>query len=116
MKRSFGKEYVAPWEKVFDRALTLLEEFIHRQTTGGVLLMLCAIAALTIANSPWNGAYHHLLEMPFTIGMQGFQLSKSLHHWINDGLMALFFSSSGWNSNVRFWWGNWPTQNRRCFR
>ncbi|MCK4587785.1 MAG: Na+/H+ antiporter NhaA, partial [Gammaproteobacteria bacterium] len=34
---------------------------------------------------------HHLLEMPFTIGLEGFQLSKSLHHWINDGLMALFF-------------------------
>ncbi|MEN8129716.1 MAG: Na+/H+ antiporter NhaA [Pseudomonadota bacterium] len=91
MKRTFGKEYVAPWEKVFNRALTPLEEFIHRQTTSGVLLMLCAIAALTIANSQWNEVYHHLLEMPFTIGAPGFQLSKSLHHWINDGLMALFF-------------------------
>ncbi len=85
------KEYVAPWEKAFDRVLSPLDEFIHRQTTSGVLLMLCAIAALYIANSQWNEAYHHLLEMPFTIGVEGFQLSKSLHHWINDGLMALFF-------------------------
>jgi len=53
--------------------------------------MLCAIAALYIANSQWNDAYHHILEMPFTIGVEGFQLSKSLHHWINDGLTALFF-------------------------
>ena len=53
--------------------------------------MLCAIAALYIANSQWNEAYHHLLEMQFTIGVPGFQLSKSLRHWINDGLMALFF-------------------------
>ena len=53
--------------------------------------MLCAIAALYIANSQWNDAYHHLLEMTFTIGVPGFELSKSLHHWINDGLMALFF-------------------------
>ncbi len=84
-------EYVAPWEQAFDRVLSPLEEFIHRQTTSGVLLMLCAVAALIIANSPWNAAYHHLLELPLTIGVEGFQLSKSVHHWINDGLMALFF-------------------------
>ncbi|MES9900033.1 MAG: Na+/H+ antiporter NhaA [Sedimenticola sp.] len=91
MKRFIGKEYVAPWEKAFDRLMTPIDEFIHRQTTSGVLLMLCAVAALFIANSPWSETYHHLLQMPFTIGMPGFDLSKSLHHWINDGLMALFF-------------------------
>ncbi len=91
MKKTTEKEFVAPWEKAFDRVLTPLEEFIHRQTTSGVLLMLCAVVALYVANSQWNEAYHHLLELPFTIGMPGFQLSKSLHHWINDGLMAMFF-------------------------
>lgn len=91
MKKTTENEFVAPWEKAFDRVLTPLEEFIHRQTTSGVLLMLCAVVALYVANSQWNEAYHHLLELPFTIGMPGFQLSKSLHHWINDGLMAMFF-------------------------
>lgn len=91
MKKPIEKEYIAPWENAFARVLTPLDEFIHRQTTSGVLLMLCAIAALVIANSHWNETYHHLLEMQFTIGTEGFQLSKSLHHWINDGLMALFF-------------------------
>jgi len=86
-----GKEYVAPWEKVFNRVLDPLEEFIHRQTTSGVLLMLCAVAALVIANSPLQADYFHLLETPFTIGLPGLQLSKSVHHWINDGLMAMFF-------------------------
>lgn len=91
MVTPIGKEYVAPWEKAFDRVLTPLDEFIHRQTTSGMLLMLCAIIALYIANSPWNQLYHHILELPFTVGVPGFQLSKSVHHWINDGLMALFF-------------------------
>jgi len=86
-----GKEYVAPWEKAFDRVLDPLDEFIHRQTTSGVLLMLCAVIALVIANSPLQAAYFHLLETPFTIGLPGLQLSKSVHHWINDGLMAMFF-------------------------
>jgi len=85
------KEYVAPWEKAFKRLLTPLEEFIHRQTTSGILLMLCAVIALYIANSQWSGAYHHFLQLPFTIGLPEYQLSKSLHHWINDGLMAMFF-------------------------
>ena len=91
MKRQIGKEYIAPWEKAFDSLLSPLEEFIHRQTTSGILLMLCAVAALFIANGPWSEAYHHILKMNFTIGVEGFQLSKSIHHWINDGLMAVFF-------------------------
>ena len=91
MKKSTKHEYVAPWEKAFDRVLTPLEDFIHRQTTSGILLMLCAIVAIYIANSQWSDIYHHALTIPFTIGIPGFQLSKTLHHWINDGLMAIFF-------------------------
>ncbi len=91
MIKKIKKEYIAPWEKAFDKVLSPLEDFIHRQTTSGVLLMLCAVVALYIANSQWSEAYHHILQLPFTIGVPGFELSKSLHHWINDGLMAMFF-------------------------
>ena len=91
MKKFIKKEYIAPWEKAFDRLLSPLEEFIHRQTTSGILLMLCAVVALYLANSQWSEAYHHLLQTTFTIGLPDFQLSKSIHHWINDGLMAMFF-------------------------
>lgn len=38
--------------------------------------MLCAIAALYLANSQWSEAYHHLLQLPFTIGVPEFELSK----------------------------------------
>jgi NhaA family Na+:H+ antiporter len=91
MKRIIKYEYIAPWEKAFDSILTPLDDFIHRQTTSGILLMLCAVLAIYLANSPWSEAYHHILTIPFTIGIPGFQLSKTLHHWINDGLMAIFF-------------------------
>ncbi|MGV6859391.1 MAG: Na+/H+ antiporter NhaA [bacterium] len=84
-------QFTAPWEKVFDKVLTPLDEFIHRQTTSGVLLMLCAVVALYLSNSQWSEAYHHTLENTLTIGVEGFELSKTVHHWINDGLMALFF-------------------------
>ncbi len=91
MENPIGKEHIAPWEKAFDRILSPLDEFIHRQTTSGVMLMLCAVAALYIANSQWSDAYYRLLNTYFTIGIPQFQLSKSLHHWINDVLMAIFF-------------------------
>jgi len=91
MKRIIRHEYTAPWEKAFDRVLSPLEDFIHRQTTGGIMLMLCAVIAIYIANSQWSEQYHQLLATPFSIGIPEFQLSKSLHHWINDGLMAVFF-------------------------
>ena len=90
-----GKEYIAPWEQAFDKVLSPLEEFIHRQTTSGVLLMLCAVIALIIANSPLAEAYHHLFQQYMTVGLENFQLSKTLHHWINDGLMALVLPG-GW--------------------
>jgi len=91
MKKQTSKVFIAPWEKAFDRLLSPLEEFIHRQTTSGIMLMLCAVIALYLANSQWSGMYNQILAMKFTIGVEGFQLSKSLHHWINDGIMALFF-------------------------
>ena len=46
MKKIINQEYIAPWEKAFDSILTPLEDFIHRQTTSGILLMLCAVLAM----------------------------------------------------------------------
>ncbi|WP_456417751.1 Na+/H+ antiporter NhaA [Thiolapillus sp.] len=91
MNKQTGKEYLAPWERAFDRVLTPLEEFIHRQTTSGILLMLCAVVALIIANGPLAEAYQHLLHTEVTVGGGQMMLTMTLHHWVNDGLMALFF-------------------------
>ena len=87
--------YHAPWEKAFERLLTPLEEFIHRQTTSGVLLMVCAVIALIIANSPWRDAYEHFLHTPIALGFGDHSFSLSLHHWINELLMAFFFLVMG---------------------
>jgi NhaA family Na+:H+ antiporter len=83
--------YHAPWERVFDRIITPFEEFIHRETTSGLLLMATAVAALVLSNSTLADAYLHLLHMPVHVGVGSWSLDKSLHHWVNDGLMALFF-------------------------
>ncbi len=81
----------APWEKAFDKVVTPFEELIHHESTSGLLLMACAVLALTLADSALHGWYEHLLHTPvgFTVG--DWRLEHSLHHWINDGLMWLFF-------------------------
>lgn len=82
----------APLEKAFDRMLTPFEEFIHRETTSGLLLIVATICALLLANSPLGEAYAHLLHVHFSLTLGSYTfLDLSLHHWINDGLMALFF-------------------------
>jgi NhaA family Na+:H+ antiporter len=83
--------YHAPWEKAFDRVLTPFEEFIHRQTTGGLLLIATAVIALLLANGPLAYLYHQVQHLEIGINIGSWSLENSLHHWINDGLMALFF-------------------------
>lgn len=83
--------YHAPWEKSFEKILTPFEEFIHRQTTSGLLLMASAVIALLLANGPFVSAYEHLIHTPISLIIGSWALEMSLHHWINDGLMALFF-------------------------
>jgi Na+/H+ antiporter 1 len=67
------------------------QEFSESETAGGALLLAASALALAWANSPWAGSYFTLWEHKFTIGFESFALSKSILHWINDGLMAIFF-------------------------
>jgi len=81
----------APLEKVFDKIVSPFEQFIHDETKSGLLLMACAIIALVIANTALLHSYEHLLHTKVGFAFGNWELEKTLHHWINDGLMALFF-------------------------
>ena len=70
---------------------TIFQSFFRIETLGGVVLLAFGLTALAIANSPLAGAYEHLWETPLTLGIVQHGLSLSLHQWINDGLMAVFF-------------------------
>ena len=74
-----------------ERALRPFQEFAHGASAGGIVLIACTAAALIWSNSPWGASYAHLWEQYLTIGISSYRLSLSLHHWINDGLMAVFF-------------------------
>lgn len=68
-----------------------IRAFIARQTTSGIILFGAAVTALVLSNSPLSEAYHRIWEHTFSIGFDDAVISKDLHHWINDGLMAVFF-------------------------
>ena len=79
------------WEEAFEKVVTPFEDFIHKETTSGMLLMACAVLALIFANTALHHSYEQVLHTPMAISIGEWKLEYSLHHWINDGLMWLFF-------------------------
>ena len=77
------------------RVLDPLIAFLREETAGGVVLLIGAVAALAWANSPWSDAYFDLWETQVAIGIGGATLDLSLHAWVNDALMAVFFFVAG---------------------
>ena len=72
-----------------------LNQFLKSGSAGGVMLLLAAILALVFANSPLAPLHEEFLETPMVFRIGGFELSKPLLLWINDGLMAVFFFHVG---------------------
>ena len=81
----------APWEKTFKKVSTPFEHFIHAETTTGIILMISTILALILANTPLTEAYTHFFHTDVSVTFGDWSLSHTVHHWINDGLMAFFF-------------------------
>ncbi len=84
-------ENLAPLEKSFRKILDPLEEFVHDETSGGLLLMACAVLAMVMANTGLANVYDGVLQTRFTVQLANYSVSHTVHHWVNDGLMALFF-------------------------
>ncbi len=68
-----------------------IKDFFKRDSAAGMMLLFATVLALVVANSPLGEAYHHLMELHINLGVGPFQIDESIHHWINDGLMAIFF-------------------------
>jgi len=73
------------------RAASSLVAFLRTEAAGGVVLVVATCAALVWANSPWGSAYEDLWRRDLTVGFGQYAISEDLGHWVNDGLMAIFF-------------------------
>lgn len=73
------------------RVLGPMREFINREASSGIILLAATIIAVVIANSPLAVLYEAILHTDVGLVAGPFELKLSLLHWINDGLMAIFF-------------------------
>jgi NhaA family Na+:H+ antiporter len=76
---------------IAERAFSTISHFLHIEAVSGIVLLLAAAIALLWANSPVASSYHALWHMPVSIGLGSYVLSQTLHFWINDALMTVFF-------------------------
>ena len=76
---------------LISRVLGPFERFAAYEAAGGIVLLICTVIALGWANSPWAASYAHLWEQPVGVALGPWTAQGSLHHLINDGLMAVFF-------------------------
>jgi NhaA family Na+:H+ antiporter len=74
-----------------ERALAPFKRFAEVEAAGGIVLLACTAIALVWANSPWADTYHHLWELELGLVAGPVEVRSTLHHLINDGLMAVFF-------------------------
>jgi NhaA family Na+:H+ antiporter len=75
--------------------LNAFRDFLRLESASGILLVAAAVLAMLVANSPFEGIYGSLVELPVEIRVGNFEIAKPLLLWINDGLMALFFLMIG---------------------
>ena len=74
-----------------DPLLKPIYAFLAAESAGGVLLLLATVAALAWANSPWGHTYHDFWYQKLTLTLGSLSHAMSLEHWVNDGLMVIFF-------------------------
>ena len=78
-------------ERFIDRLARPFQIFAAHKLSGAVLLLAATVVAVAWANSPWAGFYHHWLQAKLAFSIGPFDLNKSVSHWIDDGLMGIFF-------------------------
>jgi len=69
----------------------MISDFLKKESAGRIILMVSALLAVILANSPFHTYYRLLLSTPLEVRVGEFLIAKPLLLWINDGLMAIFF-------------------------
>jgi NhaA family Na+:H+ antiporter len=68
-----------------------IAQFMQVQASSGIVLLLATIVALVLANSPWSSSFLGFWETELGFHLGGVEMSHSIKHWVNDGLMGIFF-------------------------
>ena len=82
---------VAREQPPVERIVRPFQDFAQKQSSGGILLIAATMVALVWASSPWSESYAALWHTKLTVSTGDFSISKDLTHWINYGIMEIFF-------------------------
>lgn len=91
MSAHHASDEVSLPQEPIDRLIKPLNNFLHVEAASGIVLLACALVALVAANSALSEQYLAIWKTPIGMSVGDFQMNYSLKHWINDGLMAIFF-------------------------
>ncbi|MCL6523137.1 MAG: Na+/H+ antiporter NhaA [Thermoflavifilum sp.] len=83
----------------------IFQDFIKSSKSVGIVLLICTIVSLIIANSSWSDVYHQIWHYHISINIPMFKLPHSIMHWINDGFMVIFFLLVGIEIKRELWEG-----------
>jgi Na+:H+ antiporter, NhaA family len=75
--------------EIFSR--NFIRSFLKTESASGVLLIIFSILAIILANSELSNFYYSIKNSYLSINFESFQIKETVHHWVNDGLMAIFF-------------------------
>ena len=70
---------------------SVITNFVKLESSSGILLLIAGLIALVLSNSTFSGAFDHILHIKLNFGINSPLFYKSIQHWINDGLMVIFF-------------------------
>jgi NhaA family Na+:H+ antiporter len=97
------------------RIMSPFVRFARLEAAGGLVLLFCTVAALLWANSPWADSYDHFWHLELSVGLGPATLHETLIHFINDGLMAIFFFFVGLEIKHELLAGELSTLKRAIF-
>ncbi len=81
----------APLEKTARSITEPFRDFVTAQSSSGWVLLAATALAVGLANSPWSALYFEFIHLEVGLSLAGSLFTGSIQHWVNDGLMALFF-------------------------
>ncbi|WP_188396747.1 Na+/H+ antiporter NhaA [Oxalicibacterium flavum] len=91
MTRPSPRQSLPRAQRLAERAFSTLERFLHIEAFSGMVLLAAAALALLLANSPLAAHYHAFWHAPLSLGVGAWHFTQSLHFWVNDGLVTIFF-------------------------
>ena len=84
-----------PHPRPIDKMIRPFKSFTEIEGSSGIILLIMTVIALVWANSPWSHSYEHFWHTPITLSIGPYELTNTLVHWIDDGLMGIFFFAVG---------------------